>query len=149
LGWLGIALHFLFFFYKIITVSWLGSRVSLVASGFFVPFLIYFFFNYILQYWVGCELRFIIFFFLLSMKITRPYDSSYGFGRLTSVDSNGFFMSFFNLFFSFYPSTLSWLRIEFHNLFQFSFYVVIQISWIRFDGLTWVNSTYFSIDLYF
>ena len=49
-------------------------------------------------------------------------------GLLTSLASLTFvFLFFFLFFFQFHPLILSWLRIEFHNMFYFSFYKVIII----------------------
>jgi hypothetical protein len=44
------------------------------------------------------------------------------------VDSGLFFLSFF-IFFSFYPSTLSWLRFGLHNLFWLAFHRFILVTW--------------------
>ena len=55
---------------------------------FFVLFLIVFFFNFILYYWIDWELGFIIYFDLLYMKLSWSYDLGYGFGRLAWKNYN-------------------------------------------------------------
>jgi len=90
LGWLGIKFQnlfwFAFYFYKVISASWLESRVwsvNLSCLGWFFRVLL-----------------------------------------------------FIDFFLKFHPSTLSQLRIELHNLFQFSLYVIILVSWRSFHRLT-------------
>jgi hypothetical protein len=81
LGWLGIKLQNLFWFafYKVISVSWLGSRVwsvNLSCLGWFFCVLLFidFFLNFILQHWVNWELSFIIYFNFLYMWLSWFHD---------------------------------------------------------------------------
>jgi len=69
------------------------------------------------------------FFYLLSMRLSWCHDLNHKFGRLTWIDSCRFFILFNLIFFMFYPLTLSWLGTGLHNLFWFSFYKVIMVSW--------------------
>jgi len=99
------------------------DRLTQVTQVFFFSFS-NFFFNFIIQYWVNWELSFVIYFGLLSMKL------SYLMTRVMSFADC--FLCFFLIFvFQFYLQMLSWLKIEFHNLFRFAFY------WVP-DLMTWV-----------
>jgi len=133
------------------------DRLTQVESNnFFSIFFKVIFFYFIIQHWVDWKMFFIFYFNLLSMRLPQPHDSGcrfdkltwvdlacfssllfmrlfqshdsvYKFSMLTRVDSN-YFLYFFNWFFkNFYHSILDCLIIEFHNLFQFTFYKVILI----------------------
>jgi len=64
---------------------------------------------------------FLIDFFNFITRLSWSHDLICEFSKLTLVD-----LSFF---FQFHPSMLGWLRIKFHNLFLFSFFKVIPVSW--------------------
>jgi hypothetical protein len=64
------------------------------------------------------------------------------------------FLNQFFFFFEFHLSTLSWLRIEFYNLFQFSFYWVISISWPvlqawHVDSVCWLEIEFYNLFQFF
>jgi hypothetical protein len=98
LGWLRIVLHnlFSFVFYGL---SWFhdpGCGLPDCLKVFFPLFNCFQFHPSILS-WLS-----IIFhnlFRFIYMKLCQPHDSSHKFGRLTRVDSSGFFVLFFNWFF--------------------------------------------------
>ena len=72
---LGIKFYnlFLFTFYEDILVSW--------------PIKLFFiFFNFNFQYWFDWELDFIIYFDLLSMKLSKSHNSNHKFNMLTQID---------------------------------------------------------------
>jgi hypothetical protein len=80
------------------------------------------------------------YFGLLSMRLSWFYYSSHMFGRLT----HAIFFSSFLIFFKLHHSTLDWLRIVNHDLFRFSFYEVISVSWpgsrVRLVNSNWPKS---------
>jgi hypothetical protein len=59
-----------------------------------------FFFNFILQYWTYCILNFIIYYNLLSMKLSMFYDLGCEFQRLALLTWVTFFILFNYFFFS-------------------------------------------------
>jgi hypothetical protein len=85
---LRIGLHnfFKFTFYEVILISWsrpYGWQLNLVYLSFFFLFYLTFFY-FILQHYIDWELDFMIWFGLLSMRLSLSHDSSYKFGGLTS-----------------------------------------------------------------
>lgn len=80
----------------------------------------YLFLSLILQHWTDWELNLIICFNILSMRLSRFYDSSHKFNKLTQVAFSGFF-------FQFHPFALSWLKIRLYNLFWFVFNEIIIV----------------------
>jgi len=124
-------------------LSWFYDlgRVSSIALSFFVLFIIIIF-NFIIQYCVDRELGFIIYFYLLSMKLFWHHDLDHRFGWLIRVV---FSCSFFNWFFLVNVIIQYWVNWElsFIICFNFFFYAVILVSWLSFNILTQVNSTYF------
>jgi hypothetical protein len=148
--WLNLLL-ICFFFYEVISVSWLKLWVNLIDSSFFCIFLNDFFFNFILQHWVDYELGLMIYFCLVSMRLSWSYDLIYfwfAFYEVISVSwlkswvnliDSSFFCIFLNdFFFQFYPSTFGWLWIRPHNLFWFALYEVILILWLG-SRVSWVD----------
>jgi len=104
--------------------------LSLLLSWFFFQF------HHLIFDWFGIRLHI---FFLFSMRLSHSL-LDHMFGGLTQVDL-GLFLIFFNwLFFQFHLLTLDWLRIELHNLFWFSFYGVILVTWSRLQ-LWQINSS--------
>jgi hypothetical protein len=98
LGWLWIKLHDLFWFtfYEVISVLWLKSRVwlvNLVDLSFFS--LIHNFFYFIFQHWIDYELGFMIYFGLLSMRLSCFYYLGHVFCGLTRVNLGCFIVSYF------------------------------------------------------
>jgi hypothetical protein len=85
-------------------------------------FLIYLFFNFILQHGLVGNWAFYFFFlYLLSIGLSRSYDLGRWFGRLIGLTQFIFF-GFFNwFFFQFYPSILDYLGIELHICFSIFF----------------------------
>jgi len=71
------------------------------------------------------------FFYLFFMRLFQSYNLGWGFHKLTQVNLGICFLLFFNIiyFFQFHSSILGWLGIDLHNLFWFSFYIVITILW--------------------
>jgi hypothetical protein len=119
----------------------------------FPTFLIEFFsLDFILQHRVDWELDFVICFYLHFMRLSLSHDSGHWFSELTRVDSSCFLCHFLFVFLILsHPSMSSWLRIGFHNFFQFTFYEVILISWFRPHGwqLKLVDSSFFFLFLFF
>ena len=101
-----------------------------VNSIFFYLFIIDIFFNFIIQYWVDCELNFMIYFGLLFIRLSWFYDSGRVFCELSRVNSGLLLYNIFRLiFFQFQSLTISLLKIDIYNLFWFTFYKIITISW--------------------
>ena len=104
------------------------DKLTLIdPSCFFVCFFnCVFFFKFIFQHWVYWKLDFIIFsiYFLLGYPCLWP---DHAFDRLTSVNADHFFGSFFNIF-QFYPSTLNLFKIKIERLTRFnSIYCCLNI----------------------
>jgi hypothetical protein len=88
---------FAFFFYEVISVSWLKLWVNLIDSSFFCIFLNDFFFNFILQHWVDYELGLMIYFCLVSMILSWSYDLIYFWFAFYEVISVSWLKSWVNL----------------------------------------------------
>jgi hypothetical protein len=88
-------------------------------------------------------------FCLFFIRLSWSYDLRIVFNGLTRFDSGCFLCLLFNwFFFHVYHSTLSRLKIEFHNLFYFAFYENILISQSRSQVLVfllWLNEVVFFI----
>jgi hypothetical protein len=86
-------------------------------------------------------------FSLLSKRLLWSHDPGHWFGGLTCVDLSCFLGLFFLFFFQFHLSTLGWFGIELHNLFWFSLYRVIMVSWPgrEFGRLTQVDLYQFNM----
>jgi hypothetical protein len=82
-----------------------NGLINMVGSIFFI-FLIDFFLNFFLQYWVNRELCFMIYLGLLSMRLSISRDLDHGFDGLTPVDSSYFLCYFLIIFFQFHLSPL-------------------------------------------
>jgi hypothetical protein len=93
-------------------------------ARFFFIFLIDFFLNFILQYWIDWELGFMIYLDLLSMRLFMSRGLNHGFDGLTLVDSSYFLYYFLIIFFQFLLLPLGWLGIKLHNLFLFFFLLI-------------------------
>jgi len=127
-------------------------------------FLIDFFSNFIFQHFIDCELSFLIYFGLFSMRLLWSYDPSHEFGRLI----RDIFLVFFKIDFLFnfihqhwvdwklcfiiyfdflymglfkpYDSGHEFGRLT--RIFLFTFYKVILVSWL--ESWVWhVYSSYF------
>jgi hypothetical protein len=95
------------------------------------------------KYCVDRELGFIIYFYLLSMKLFWHHDLDHGFGWLIRVV---FSCLFFNWFFLVNVIIQHWVNWELSFIICFNFfffYAVILVLWLSFNRLTQVNSTYF------
>jgi hypothetical protein len=103
-----------------ILISYLDCKIDKLTHFFLIVF------SFILLYLINLELSFIIF----SVCYQSHYPS-YEFDVLTRVNSDCFFNLFLidSFFFQFHHSILNWLGIEIHNLFQFTFYGVILVTW--------------------
>jgi hypothetical protein len=138
-------------------VSWLGQRFCILTRVgsdqiIFVIFWIIFVLSfcpsifYLLEIEFQLMLSFIIcFFFLICvlwgyLNLITLVMSLDGWIKLTWVV---FCVLFLIIFFQFHLSTLSWLRIELHNLFWFAFYGVFLVLWPKFGKLTQVDATHF------
>ena len=74
---------------------------------FCVIFLIDFFFNFIIQYWVGWKLSFIIYFDFLSIEISWSYDQGRGFWHYIPGEIESFFYFLFKSHLHFFFNELS------------------------------------------
>jgi len=94
---------FWFIFYEIILILWPGSwvwGVSHVDSGyFFFIFNYYYFLNFIFQYWIDCELDFIILFWFFSIGLSQFHNLYHKFYGLTRLNWVFFLIKY--LFFNF------------------------------------------------
>ena len=107
--WLRVTFYlFQFALYEFILILWFEQWVWLVDLVDSSHLLLFFYF--ILQHWVNWELDFTICFSVLFIKLSRSYNLSHRFRRLTQVN----FCYFLLFFFQFH---LSILRIEIYNLF--------------------------------
>jgi len=103
---------------------------------------IYFLSPFNIQYLISWKLDFVIFFWF---AFCRVIPISWPKFWVWKVNSSGFFLFFFNLFFfQFCYLTLDWLKINLHNLFWFIF---IGLSWshdsdCRYDMLFRANLIY-------
>jgi len=100
-------------------------------------FLINFFLNFIIQYWVCWNWTSWLFYDLLYMR------SSWSGVRVLWVSQVGsafFLRKKLNIFIQFYYSTLGWFETRLYNFF---FYGIIPDSWFKFDRLAQVNSNHF------
>jgi hypothetical protein len=93
-------------------------------ARFFFIFLIDFFLNFILQYWIDWELGFMIYLDLLSMRLFMSRVLNHGFDGLTLVDSSYFLYYFLIIFFQFLLLPLGWLLIKLHIFFLFFFLLI-------------------------
>ena len=114
-------------FYNVILISWSESQIWQVNSGwfklFFVFFLIVFQFYPLILDWLGIGLQ-NLFWFSFNEVIQVSWSK---FGKLNRLI---FFYPFLiNFFKKIYHSILSWLRIRLQNIFRYTFYKVIMVSW--------------------
>jgi uncharacterized membrane protein len=66
-----------------------------------------FFLDFNIQYWIYWKWSFIIFFYLLCIKLSQSHDLDHEFNKLAQVELG----CFFNQFFLFHLSTLGWFEI--------------------------------------
>ena len=122
-----------FAIFKDIPVSWPNYRfckLTLTQVFFILLYNVFFLSILSLNVWVYWEINFIICFNLLSMRLSWSYNLDYGFCRLTQL-TWVFYPFFYWFFFNFIFQHLSWLGINFHNLFWFVFYEVVTVSWLK------------------
>jgi hypothetical protein len=104
-----------------------------------------FFFNFILQHWVDCELGFMIYFDLLSTRLFCSHDSSRVFSGLTQLTRVFFLSSLIDTFFYFIFQ--QWIDYDFMIYFGL---LSIKLSCFYYLGhvfyrLTWIDSSCFPI----
>ena len=138
LSWLRIGLHN---FFNLLSnkSSWsydLDPELDRLTWVFF-PLFSWLFFQFYSSILSWLRIRLKICFSLCSMRLSWSHNSDHRFGWLIQM------ICFLSFLIEFHHSTLGWLKIELHSLFQFIFYGFILVLWPKFDRLTWVDLTYF------